>query len=234
MLETTLSIPQFFNQLSQHHSVDRGFADQPVVPHTIVDDFLPEHLFDAVTTELETFPEERWITKQLKNSGVRKESRDFVDTPSVQSMMTELTAHSFLTWMSSVTNFDDIIPDPHHLGAGASSAPSGAYLGLHVDFNWNNTLRLSRKVNLIYYANREWQSDWNGQLEFWTRDKKDMLLSIEPKPNRLVFWEFEQNYLHGFSKPLECPQDVARNNLMTVYYSSNATPTSQPHKSLFE
>ena len=68
MLETTLSIPQFFNQLSQYHSVDRRFADQPVVPHTIVDDFLPEHLFDAVTTELETFPEERWITKQLKNN----------------------------------------------------------------------------------------------------------------------------------------------------------------------
>jgi Rps23 Pro-64 3,4-dihydroxylase Tpa1-like proline 4-hydroxylase len=229
-------IQQYFNDLEKHFDVEslsHIYEEGKPVKHLIVDNFLPGDIYNDLCYEIETYPEEKWITKQLDYSGARKESRDFTGSPTVHSFMNMLTEHHFVSWLGKITNCESVIPDPHHLGAGVSVAPSGAYLGLHVDFNWNNTLRLNRKFNLILYANREWKPEWNGQLEFWTKDKEELMLSIEPKPNRLVFWEYEEEYLHGFSKPLACPENVQRQNLMTVYYTSNASPSSDPHKSLF-
>lgn len=230
-------IQQYFNDIEQCLNVDTFselYNDSSPVKHVIVDNFLPHSVFLDICNDISNFPDDKWISKQLPESGVRKESRDFTGTPLIQEFMTLLTEQHFVSWLSKVTNCEGVIPDPYHLGAGISSAPSGAYLGLHVDFNWNNTLKLNRKFNLILYANETWDTDWNGQLEFWTKDKSKKVLSIDPKPNRLVFWEYEQEFLHGFSKPLNCPKDIERQNLMTVYYTSNATPTSDPHKSLFK
>lgn len=229
-------IKKYFNTLEERFNTEdfsHAYEEGTPVKHLIVDDFLSNDIFNKICNEIENFPNDKWITKQLENSGVRKESRDFTATPAIQEFMTMLTEHHFVSWLGNITSCKGVIPDPHHLGAGLSAAPSGAFLGLHVDFNWNDTLKLNRKFNLIFYANREWLPDWNGQLEFWTKDKDNLLLSIEPKPNRLVFWEYEEEFLHGFSKPLNCPEYVQRQNLMTVYYTSNAEPANNPHKSLF-
>jgi Rps23 Pro-64 3,4-dihydroxylase Tpa1-like proline 4-hydroxylase len=229
-------IQKFFNNLESAINTDKiseEYATSSPIHYAIVDNFLPSNLFKDLCNEITHFPESKWIVKQLESSGTRKESRDFTESPLVQSLMTELTAHSFVSWLTKVTNNENIIPDVHHLGAGLSVAPSGAYLGLHVDFNWNNTLKLNRKINLIFYANEIWEKEWNGNLEFWNKDKTECVLSIEPKPNRLLFWMYEEDLLHGFSKPLACPNDIQRQNLMTVYYTSNAEPQTTPHKSLF-
>jgi len=227
---------QFFNQIENIHDTDvlsEQYNNSVLIPHIIVDNFLPDDIFDKLCKEIDSFPEDKLISKSLQYSGTRKESRDFSESPLMQEIMTKLTACEFVKWMSKITNCNQIIPDIHHLGAGLSTAPSDAFLGLHVDFNWNDTLKLNRKFNLILYANKIWEDDWNGELEFWKKDRTECLYSIKPLPNRLIFWEYEQQFLHGFSKPLKCPQGVERRNLMTVYYTSNSTPTNPPHKSLF-
>lgn len=226
----------FFNNLENTFNVDQlkdQFSKARPVPHIIVDNFLPADIYAKLCKEITTFPNDKWIVKNLPNSGVRKEARDFVGSPIMQEVMIHLTSHMFVNWMGKITGCDDIIPDIHHLGAGLTSAPAGASLGLHVDFNWNNTLKLNRKFNLLLYSNEVWDEEWDGNLEFWNKEKTECLYTVTPKPNRLVFWEYEQNLIHGHPKILKCPNGVERQNLMTVYYSSNATPTSQPHKSDF-
>ncbi len=226
----------FFNKLEHTYNVDElknQYINATPLPHFIIDDFLPKDIFDKLCADIKNFPQDKWIVKNLKNSGIRKEARDFTSSPILQELMIHLTSHSFVKWLNKVTDCEQIIPDIHHLGAGLSAAPSGSFLGLHTDFNWNDTLKLNRKFNLLFYANETWEDHWNGELEFWNKDKTQCLYSVKPTPNRLLFWEYEQEFVHGFSKPLACPADVERQNLMTVYYTSNATPTSQPHKSEF-
>ena len=226
----------FFNRLEDTYNVDdikNQYISAKPLSHFVIDDFLPKDVFDKLCTDIKNFPQDKWIVKNLKNSGVRKESRDFTSSPILQEFTIHLTSHIFVKWLNKITDCEQIIPDIHHLGAGLSSAPTGSFLGLHTDFNWNDTLKLNRKFNLLFYANETWEDHWNGELEFWNKDKTQCLYSVKPTPNRLLFWEYEQEFVHGFSKPLTCPEDVERQNLMTVYYTSNATPTSQPHKSEF-
>ena len=226
----------FFNNLERNFQVEKlnfEYLSSDPVQHVIIDNFLPTEVFNQLCIEIKTFPQDKWLVKNLPNSGVRKESRDFTNSPVMQEMMIHLTSQMFIKWMSKITKCENIIPDIHHLGGGLSSAPSGSSLGLHVDFNWNDTLKLNRKFNLILYANETWDSTWNGNLEFWNKQRTECLYTVEPKPNRLVFWEYEQELVHGFSKPLRCPIGIERQNLMTIYYTSNATPESIPHKSDF-
>ena len=226
----------FFNNLERNFQVEKlnsEYLSSAPVQHIIIDNFLPKEVFNQLCIEIKTFPQDKWLVKNLPNSGVRKESRDFTNSPVMQEMMIHLTSQMFVKWMSKITKCENIIPDIHHLGGGLSSAPSGSSLGLHVDFNWNDTLKLNRKFNLILYANETWDSTWNGNLEFWNKQRTECLYTVEPKPNRLVFWEYEQELVHGFSKPLRCPIGIERQNLMTIYYTSNATPESIPHKSDF-
>jgi hypothetical protein len=229
-------INKFFNNLTTQFNTNdlkNQYVVSAPIPHLIIDNFLPLDMYTGLLDEIQNFPQDKWIIKNLPHSGIRKESRDFTSSPVIQQIMTQLTAHSFVSWMGEITGYNDIIPDIHHLGAGLTSSPNGASLGLHVDFNWNNTIKLNRKFNLILYSNRSWEDEWDGNLEFWNKERTECLHTISPLPNRLIFWEYEQNLIHGHPNPLKCPSGVERQNLMTIYYTSNATPASQPHKSDF-
>lgn len=229
-----MEILNFFKNLSNTDNLAAQYTSATPLPHVIVDNFLPDEIFKNLCTDIRQYPPNKWIIKQLSDtSGIRKEARDFNDSYTLQNIMLNLTGHNFVSWMNKITGATNIIPDLHHLGAGLTAAPSGATLGLHVDFNWNDTLKLNRKFNLIFYANDSWEDSWNGELEFWNKEGTSCLYTIKPTPNRLVFWEYEQELIHGFTKPLACPAGVERLNLMTIYYTSNALPTSDPHKSQF-
>ena len=231
-----MQLYEFFNNIEHRYPVEtlkQSFDKALPIPHIIIDNFLPDNVFKDLCDDIKNYPPEKWIVKNLGISSVRKEARDFTESPVVNQILTNLTAHSFVTWMGKITANASIIPDPHHLGAGLTSTPSGTNLGLHVDFNWNDMLKLNRKFNLILYVNEYWEDDWNGYLEFWNKESTECLYTVRPSPNRLIFWEYEQDLIHGFTKPINCPPEVERQNLMTIYYTSNSTPISPPHKSKF-
>lgn len=231
-----LQIYKFFNKLEEIYDTNillNQYNSSSPVRHIIIDNFLPQEIFNNVCNEIEYFPKDKWISKTLGTASDRKEARDFSESYVLGNVFYGLTSHGFIEWIEKIVNQTGIISDPHHLGSGITSTPTGTDLGLHVDFNWNNTLKLNRKFNLIIYANPEWNDSWNGELEFWNKEATECLYTVKPKPNRLILWEYEQDLVHGFSKKLECPDNIARQNLMTIYYNSNATPESQPHKSLF-
>jgi Rps23 Pro-64 3,4-dihydroxylase Tpa1-like proline 4-hydroxylase len=231
-----MQLYEFFNNIEQRYNVEtlkNSFNEALPIPHVIIDNFFPDDIFKDLCNDIKNYPQEKWIVKNLGTSSIRKEARDFTESPILNQILTNLTAHSFVTWMGKITNNSSIIPDPHHLGAGLTSTPSGTNLGLHVDFNWNDTLKLNRKFNLILYANESWDDNWNGHLEFWNKESTECLYTVRPSPNRLIFWEYEQDLIHGFTKPINCPPEVERQNLMTIYYTSNSTPISPPHKSKF-
>ncbi len=226
----------FFQSLPDRFSADKYskiYQAGIPVPYLVIDDFLPLNIYSSVVEEMKQYPLDHWKVKQLPSSGVRKESKDLSSTPLLRTVVNSFTSNLFVSWLKSVTGNQQIIPDVELLGAGLSSAPSGSYLGLHVDFNWNDTLRLNRKFNLLLYLNESWETQWGGELEMWNLEQTQCLHKIDPLPNRLIFWEHDEKFLHGFSSPIKSPSDVERQNLMIVYYNSNGTPTSDPHKSLF-
>ena len=228
-------IYKFFNEISQKHDPDKlteNHNSRQPVPYTIIDNFLPETLFKTLSFEIDSLQETDW-TVFSNGSSYRKECRNFTSTPRIQSMAYSFQGSAFLSWIEQLTGIDKLIADPHYRGGGITRVSRGNRLGLHNDFNWNDQIRLTRRANIILYMNTVWDPSWGGDLEFWDFDKTECLVKIEPKPNRLAIWNYDERLIHGHPHPLVCPEDVLRQNFIQFYYSSNATHETPPHRSQF-
>jgi hypothetical protein len=204
---------------------------QPV-PLTIIDNFLPAHIFDSIVSDIDNIPKNSYTTFSYDVS-FRQECRDFTKSPMLQSLVNSFNSSKFLYWIEGITGLEKLIPDPHLRGGGLARISSGNRLGLHTDFNWNDQLRINRKVNLILYLTPNWQSEWNGNLELWNKDTTQCITKIEPVGNRLIIWNYESWLVHGNSQTLFTPAGITRDNLIHFYYTSNATWEEDPRRSKF-
>ena len=228
-------IYKFFNEINQYydpHALAKTHNAGAPVPYTLIDNFLPEDLFKTLSFEVDFLQESDW-TVFSNGTSYRKECRNFTTTPRIQSMAYSFQGSTFLKWIEQLTGIDKLVADPHYRGGGITRVSRGNRLGLHNDFNWNEQIRLTRRTNLILYMNPEWDASWGGELEFWDFDQTECLVKIEPKPNRLAIWNYDERLVHGHPHPLMCPENVDRQNFIQFYYSSNATHETDPHKSQF-
>jgi Rps23 Pro-64 3,4-dihydroxylase Tpa1-like proline 4-hydroxylase len=103
----------------------------------------------------------------------------------------------------------------------------GGFLGLHYDFATQKELKLDRRINALLYLNRDWKSEWGGQLELHSNDDvespRHIRKEIEPIFNRLAIFN-TPNALHGHTKPLLCPPGRARLCLSWYYYTAPPVP----------
>jgi hypothetical protein len=95
-----------------------------------------------------------------------------------------------------------------------------------------------RRLNVILYLNKDWNSNWGGALELWDDSLSECVKSIDPVGNRLVIFETHDRTFHGHPSPLSCPPDESRKSLILYYYTAAARPQSQvvveqPHRALW-
>ena len=201
-------------------------------PMLVLDDFLPQQIFEAVYKEAQSLPDYLW-TNFTRNHSFMRECKTFDDAPMLTTLTHCFNSSNFVTWLEGITKNTKIIPDPHLVGAGLSRCHRGNFLNLHTDFNWNDELQLNRALSMILYINPEWQDPWGGALEFWDHERQSCVTKVAPRPNRLLIWQYDDRLLHGYPTPLACPEDQYRLNLRMFYYSSNSTPITPPHRSLY-
>lgn len=213
-------------ELNKHHT------SAIPVPYTIIDNFLPVDIFNKIVEDVNNIPLEKYTVFEA-GENFRKECRNFVDAPLLQTLSNSLQSSKFIYWLESVTGIGKLIPDPHLRGGGLARIPTGNKIGLHTDFNWNDQLQVNRKVNLILYLTPDWQTSWAGDLELWNKENTECITTIEPKANRLVFWNYETWLVHGHSNKLATPEGISRDNLIHFYYTSNATWEEDPRRSKF-
>jgi len=202
------------------------------VSHIVLDNFLPEKIFNAISQEPNNIPEHLW-NDFTRNGTHIKECKSFIDAPTLHTLSNCFNSGVFVDWLERLTDNKKLVPDPHLIGAGLSRTYKGASLKLHTDFNWNDELALNRASNLIFYINPIWEDSWGGNLEFWDFDRKNIVQSIVPKPNRLLIWDYDPRLVHGYPEPLACPEDQSRLNLRKFYFKSDGQPIEKPHRSLY-
>jgi len=206
-------------------------AGEPV-PYLVIDNFLPQEIFDLAQAEINQIPRHQW-TQFTRNGSFMNECKNLAHAPVLQTITHCFNSGVFIDWLESLSDKEKIISDPRLVGAGLSTCPRGSSLKLHTDFNWNDELYLNRSMSLILYLAPEWQEEWEGALEFWDFDRTHCVTKTYPQPNRLIIWDYDERLIHGYPTPIACPQDRQRENLRLFYYKSNATPLSKPHRSLY-
>lgn len=201
-------------------------------PWIYFDDFLPADTFEIIHDEINNIPKYIW-NRFTRNGSNMAECNNLTFSPNLRNLVLNLNSSEFVRWLELLTGHFKLIPDPHLIGAGLMRCFKGDSLKLHTDFNWNEQLNLNRQLNAILYLHPEWQNDWHGGLEFWDFDFQKKLHEIECKPNRLIIWDYHERLLHGHPNPLNCPDNRSRDGLRLFYFTSNSTPYSEPHRSLY-
>ena len=101
-------IYKFFNELNQHYDPAElavSHATRSPVPYTIIDNFLPDEMFNTLSFEVDFLQENDW-TVFSNGTSYRKECRNFTSTPRIQSMAYSFQGSDFLKWIEKVTGLD--------------------------------------------------------------------------------------------------------------------------------
>ena len=63
---------------------------------------------------------------------------------------------------------------------------------------------------MLIYLNKNWYTEFGGNLELWDDKMLKAVTSIEPIFNRCVIFNTDEKSYHGHPEPLNCPKNIYR------------------------
>jgi hypothetical protein len=203
-------------------------------PHLVLDHLFSDDLLDRVIHEMLPQGESNWVRHDDDHQR-QYNLRSAVDLGEAGSQLVAfLHSAKFLYFLSEVTGIWELMPDPYLQGAGYHIIPRGGKFDVHVDRNLAYSLGLVRRLSLLIYLNKNWKSEYGGQLELWSKDGKNREVSIDPVFNRTAIFEITDENFHGVPSVVRCPEGRTR-DCFVVYYHTVALPGDKmtPHTSIY-
>jgi hypothetical protein len=228
-----LTIPafQFHRQeleaLAARHATE--FTSSEPFPHLHVENFLPEDVARALAAE---FPKPGAIPWRLAGPGdvshtndpnVEKISSSDEEAfpPLIRHVMHEFNSGTFVNFLAKLTPYKMLSPDPAFHGCGMHSTGRGGRLMVHADASRHPNPKLQQLLNVIYYVTPDWQEDWGGQFELWSKDHSHCVKRVTPKFNSMLIFFTGSNSYHGHPRPVSAPSGVRRNSLAAYFYTTD-------------
>lgn len=209
----------------EYHSADP-------FPHIVIDDFLPAEVLDEVVDKFPTSRDIDWWAFN-NNNEIKLGTRNEAQLPQIaRSVCAELNSGYVLDWLEALTNVPGLVADTRLIGGGLHQIQSGGKLGIHIDFNIEPRTKLSRKLNLLVYLNKQWFDNWGGHLELWNADKTECVKKVAPLFNRCVIFNTTGKPWHGHPHPLNTPDDITRKSLALYYYNVDSE-VKDAHNTIF-
>lgn len=213
-------------ELARSHQ--RAYQDASPYPHVVIDGVLGQDRSAAIAAAVPPATHAGWKRRdyaeqagrlgQLQRTGFEDVGAD------LRWLLSELNGLAFLDFLATLTGRRDLIGDPHFTGAGPLVTLPGGHLALHTDFNRDSARKLDRVVSVLYYAPRDWDPSWGGELELWDRARTRCEVRIAPVRDRLVVIAFGEDHWHGHPEPVRCPEGHARVAIAAHYYAARAQP----------
>lgn len=129
-----------------------------------------------------------------------------------------LASAEFRKDLSHIFDIPDLLDDDRLVGGGMHQTGPQGHLDVHVDFNYVPDRKLHRRLNILVYFNRDWQPEWEGNIELWDERVKVCHHSFSPIFNRCVIFETSKISYHGVSA-VKCPQGNTRKSFAAYYYT---------------
>lgn len=212
--------PKRAREIGESLSGDYSFAEP--FPHIVLENFLPTDLIGGL---VEHFPKERLASDVVFDAGYAGHHKRQVLPADCDDFCRRtfdfFNSQPFLEFLEGLSSIEGLLPDPYFMGGGFHEIGRGGKLGVHADFRINDRLHLSRRMNVIIYLNENWQDEYNGALELWSRDMKMRVKSVLPVINRCVIFNTDADSYHGHPDPLTTPDGVVRRSVALYYYTAS-------------
>tara|TARA_Y100001958_G_C21090723_1_gene443905 strand:+ start:85 stop:741 length:657 start_codon:yes stop_codon:yes gene_type:complete len=141
----------------------------------------------------------------------------------------ELNSKFFLNKLEKIFNINKLYSDKNKLYSGLNVSNKNSKLNEHVDFNYNDTLKKYRSINLLLYLNTKFKKSDGGR--FYYREFKNKKRKyIDPIFNTAVIFLTNANTPHGFTKT-----NKKRVSLNVYYYTKqNLSLSKKKHKTYWK
>jgi Rps23 Pro-64 3,4-dihydroxylase Tpa1-like proline 4-hydroxylase len=204
--------------------------------HVVVDNLFPDPLLDSLLGEIREMGKDRWsnIEQDTRERTLRMSSAAEMG-PAGSQLLSIVHSAAFLYFLSEITGIWQLLPDPYLQGGGYALMRRGDYFNVHSDRNVAYETGLTRRLAMIIFLNKQWSTEYHGQLELWNHDASSCDVSIEPLFNKTIIFEVAYPNFHGVPLPLACPPDRMRQSFI-LYYHTVGTPGAgdvKPHSSIF-
>ena len=182
----------------------------------VIDDFLEDHTILKIDRELENIV---WPKHFTRAGSDMYESTELDKLPVLKQLYLKFSSPEWLTVLEKELGVFGLLPDPYLIGAGYSEIRNGGDLKPHIDFNWNDSIKLYRVASLIIYLTSD---HVGGEFKFEDRD------AIETKRNRALLFEHSETIRH-----MVMPVTGIRRSVRFFYYASKLQPPKGYHRSLY-
>lgn len=209
-----------------------SYASAKPFPHIVIDNFLPGEMLENCLLE---FPSN---SGAIGENDSARERLKFSYNPDQLSEIIRIMFYSFnslpfLTILENITKINGLIPDPYFRGGGLHELKQGGYLGIHSDFNHHKTMDLERRINVLIYLNKDWKSEYGGQLELWDENMTKPVQTIIPLLNRCVIFNTTSNSNHGNPNLVNHPGNISRKSIALYYYTATWSAEMKEHTTRF-
>ena len=196
-------------------------------PYVVIDNFLPEFVMTKCLEELKKHNEwssnkMEWVEEyQVNKFFIPDENHDIEyvksKVPITTLILDYLNTPEFLKYLEELTGIKKLYRDPLLMGGGVHKINRGGKLSIHIDYNNHPITGHRRKLNLLIYLNKDWDTSWGGNLELWDKELTKKVIEIEPLFNRAVIFTID-DAPHGHPHSLNCPENVSRYSLALYYF----------------
>lgn len=230
--ETISVIPQISPAAyEQAGRIREAFIHAKPFRHVVIEDFFDPGFADRLLEEFPTFDKRLALGETGEVGGKAVNTKIATIGPAYEELYRLLSSAPFLEYVSRLSGIDHLILDPAMYGGGTHENLHGQELDPHVDFNYNQSNQLHRRLNLIVYLNKGWRPEWGGEIEIHSNPRKPEENQIKGWPpvfNRAIMFETNEYSWHGFPK-INLPEDrrsLSRKSL-SIYLYTKGRPAEE-------
>lgn len=188
--------------------------------YVVVDNLLPQELASSIYQDFLSNSADWREMKSFREQKLTSKNYD-----SFPKRLGEITFSfqepKLLKIMEEITGIKDQVADPSLYAGGLSMMRKGDFLDPHIDNSHDQTRKVYRRLNLLYYVTPEWSLEDGGNLELWDDAVKNRV-TIVSQFNRLVIMETHSRSWHSVSKVIN--QNLFR-CCVSNYNFSSISPT---------
>ena len=197
------------------------FQSAQPFPHIKIDNFLQPEVAQEISAAYPTFDNAVSMGFQFNalNEQRKVQVTDAAKFPGPVARLNEaLASPAFLKDLEYITGIPNLLADARLAGGGMHLTGPGGRLDVHVDFNYDENIKLHRRLNILVYLNPVWEPSWGGEIELWDKDVKNRGVSLLPLINRCLIFQTDETSYHGVS-PITGPAHVERKSFAAYYYT---------------
>jgi len=200
--------------------------------HLCIDGFLEPEMAERALADFPAFDKKLAIDEYGRVGRKAVNSRLADISPFYRDVYRYLFSDEFLAAMSALTGIPDLIGDPSMYGGGTHENLHGQELDPHVDFNYVAGGGAHRRVNMLIYLNKAWDSSWGGDIEIHSNPRdpeNNSITSYRVDFNRAVIFETNEYSWHGFGRIVLPPEqrDKISRKCLSIYLYTRERPAAE-------